>query len=574
MRSLNIALGRISILAKIYVVIALFALCLIVISFASRNTVGNLRDGLEEYAFNSTRLIKLGLSIQADLNAIGYNQVNMIVESQTIYSNDGAEILRDFIDTRNALKNSIEGNYSALTDMVEASQAPALTDFWHSFGDWAKIDEQITEAAIAGSPEVAFALAAGEAARVREDALITIGKLVEDINARSDGRALQLIEDVETDNFLLLIAAIIVTIAGCAFGSLVGIVGIQRPIRRLNLTMALLAGGNRDIGIPDCERKDSLGEMARTLGIFQENSVRIEQLKADQIAADAKAEQEKQQSLLQVAELFQVSIGKIVTDVGEAVKGLHDDASDLSETAIQTTRESEGADQSSQVASRNIQTVEAATEHLRTSIVEISRQAGDARMISRQAVEEADRTNQTVTGLEDATTRIDDVVKLISDIAKQTNLLALNATIEAARAGEAGKGFVVVAQEVKTLASQTSQATETIISQIATIQSITRDVVNVMRGIGGTIARIDAISNSVTAAVEQQTAATQEIVQSVHHSSEAILLLQGNIDRVNRAAQHSANRVSRVHDATEGLKNTSNHLKDEVAGFLHGLQSG
>jgi methyl-accepting chemotaxis protein len=54
------------------------------------------------------------------------------------------------------------------------------------------------------------------------------------------------------------------------------------------------------------------------------------------------------------------------------------------------------------------------------------------------------------------------VVGLINDIASQTNQLALNATIEAARAGQAGRGFAVVASEVKSLASQTANATEEI----------------------------------------------------------------------------------------------------------------
>ncbi|MCC7291876.1 MAG: hypothetical protein IT449_07435 [Phycisphaerales bacterium] len=86
-------------------------------------------------------------------------------------------------------------------------------------------------------------------------------------------------------------------------------------------------------------------------------------------------------------------------------------------------------------------------------------------------------TLQVVSGLEDASKQIGDVVRVISQVAHRTNLLALNAMIEAARVGEAGRGFTVVANEVKSLAQQTAGATSNIEKQVASIQSVTRDAV-------------------------------------------------------------------------------------------------
>ena len=132
---------------------------------------------------------------------------------------------------------------------------------------------------------------------------------------------------------------------------------------------------------------------------------------------------------------------------------------------------------------------------------------------------EAANTSGTVRSLAQAAQKIGEVVRLINDIASQTNLLALNATIEAARAGEAGKGFAVVAIRGQGLATQTARATDEIAEQVTAMQRATQDCVGAIERIDGTIGRMNEISTSIAAAMEEQGAATQEIARNVEQAA-------------------------------------------------------
>src|SRR3546814_13163645 len=92
-------------------------------------------------------------------------------------------------------------------------------------------------------------------------------------------------------------------------------------------------------------------------------------------------------------------------------------------------------------------------------------------MIFAQAAAQSAEAVENSRQLSDEVQSIESILSFIRDIAGQTNLLALNATIEAARAGDAGLGFAVVAQAVKSLASQTARATDGIAVQLSGIQS-------------------------------------------------------------------------------------------------------
>ena len=190
-----------------------------------------------------------------------------------------------------------------------------------------------------------------------------------------------------------------------------------------------------------------------------------------------------------------------------------------------------------------------------------------------EAVDQARKTNDRVSELSKAASRIGDVVELINTIAGQTNLLALNATIEAARAGEAGRGFAVVASEVKALAEQTAKATGEIGQQIAGIQAATQELVGAIKEISGTIERLSEISSTIAAAVEEQGAATQEISRNVQQAAQGTQQVSSHIVDVQRGAGETGSASSQVLSAAQSLSGDSNRLKLEVGKFLNTVRA-
>jgi methyl-accepting chemotaxis protein len=365
--------------------------------------------------------------------------------------------------------------------------------------------------------------------------------------------------------------AIVELVVGIGLAMLIGR-GIVRPISAMTATMAKLAAGDKQVDIPARDNTDEIGEMARAVEVFKTSMIEADRL-ADERQAEQQRKEARQQLIDSHIQSFEASVGDIVRGVSSQATELQATAQSMSATAEETERQSTAVAAASEEASTNVQTVASAAEELSSSIAEISRQVATSSDITARAVEDTRRTNEQIQGLAEAAQSIGDVVKLISDIASQTNLLALNATIEAARAGDAGKGFAVVASEVKSLASQTAKATEEIGTKITEMQTATSHSVTAVQEIGQTIARINEIATTIASAVEEQGAATQEIARNVQQASAGTTEVSMNIVGVTRAANDTGAASTQVLGTAGELAQQSEALRNEVESFLRSIRA-
>jgi len=274
----------------------------------------------------------------------------------------------------------------------------------------------------------------------------------------------------------------------------------------------------------------------------------------------------------ELASDFESGIGAVVSEIMDYGSRMQESAEALSAMAEQSSAQAESVSGSAQEASANVVTVASASEELSASIAEITRQVREAVEISHQAVDEANKTNETVGSLSSASEQIGEVIRVITDIAEQTNLLALNASIEAARAGDAGRGFAVVAGEVKELANQTARATEQISEQIAHIQGQSEDAAGAIGNISEIIERMNTINQAIAAATEEQNEATREIAQSVQYASDATHRASEEIGGVSESAEETGRAAVDVLGVAGQLTDKGGELSQRVTDFLGELR--
>ncbi len=351
---------------------------------------------------------------------------------------------------------------------------------------------------------------------------------------------------------IALIAAGAVILGLLFLGTIIAL-RIRRSVNRTVGMLKDIAEGEGDLTMRlAVDSGDEIGELAKWFNIFVEKLQGI----IGQISANTNSVTDASNELTSISSnLYSNSdetskrANNVAAAAEEMTANLNNVAAAMEESAINT----------SMVAS--------ASEEMTATINEIAKNSEKALSISGDAVSKAENASVKMNSLGQAALAIGKVTETITEISEQTNLLALNATIEAARAGEAGKGFAVVANEIKELAKQTADATLNIKGQIEEVQSTASTTVIDIKNITKVINNVNEIISTISTALIEQLAATEEIANNISQASQGIREVNENVNQSTVVANSISEDIANVNVASTDISNSSNNVKSSAEGL-------
>lgn len=332
---------------------------------------------------------------------------------------------------------------------------------------------------------------------------------------------------------------VVTAVAALALALLI-VTGLTRitagPLRQLTSVADRIAEGDLDVALPPAGRRDELGllteafiRMTASLRTMSTVARRIaEQDLTVQVQPQSPRDQLGQSLATMVSTLrsstarLSESVNTLAATASEILAATTQVASGAAETGTaiaQTTTTVEEVKQTAQLASQKAKQVSDSAQKA-TQIGQAGRKSVSATIDGMRHIQnQMESIAETVVRLSEHSQSIGEIIAAVNDLAEQSNLLAVNAAIEAAKAGEHGRGFSVVAQEVRSLAEQSRQAT-------AQVRSILHD-----------------IQKSTTAAVlatEQGSKAVEAGMRQSTEAGEAISQLSGTVNEAAQAATQIA----------------------------------
>jgi len=318
---------------------------------------------------------------------------------------------------------------------------------------------------------------------------------------------------------------------------------ILTPLNKLINTILSIADGDLNDKIQFEDRNDEIGQVGTALSKMKQNLKEIIVNLKNSIE-DLSAYSEELSASAEEGNATIETTNQLIENMSASIQQISASAQEVNSFAQEATSQTQGGTENIKATINNIETID----------------------------QSVDKTVNIMGELNDKSQEIEQIIELITNIAEQTNLLALNAAIEAARAGtnknsEGGQGFAVVAEEIRELAEETSQATNEIAQLIAEIQKKANAGLNAINEVQDKTQTGKEISQETGEVFDKIKTYNQQTSNQIQQTSAAAQELAENSDEIMTAADDIDNMSEEVTKSSQELAEMAQKLQQVIQRF-------
>jgi methyl-accepting chemotaxis protein len=347
--------------------------------------------------------------------------------------------------------------------------------------------------------------------------------------------------------------------------------GIVSMIREIQRHLSLLLVGDYRQTIEGQDLTNEQGENARALYQLQQKLASDENFRQQAKKEEKLREEKDSKRRHQLLEHFHNQVTGAADAMNQAVRMIREVFATLMDTIQANNEKSQGAFLQSSTTNENVENVLSMMVTLTAMTQSIGNRINESSVVMDHLMAHTKHSKETVDHLQVNTQKITQVVDLIRDITEQTHLLSLNASIEASRAGEHGKGFSVVADEVKQLAAQAAEATQTILARVDESSTYVHQVVGTMQDFLDNVKKIHGIGAIIREAAESQLITTANIEDNIQNSSKLSLQTSMECEAMVKAAETAQSVSQKAMEAISTLEKQLESMHQGIQDFVSNL---